>query len=175
MLSNLGYYGGSVMSNGKNRALIISAVSDWLKLLALIVLCGEAVAIAVIMVVEGDFAKTLAFIGMILLSLFVVIGIFIDRSHHPISQAKPRVALILDRSNCSYHLKRYVGEKMVDERKGDIDPISVRGLGGRYYCKLPIYTQPEMQITLTLTQQDGKKWEVTLDPEEYTLEATPCF
>lgn len=174
------------MSNGKNRALIISAVSDWLKLLALIVLCGEAVAIAVIMVVEGDFAKTLAFIGMILLSLFVVIGIFIDRSHHPISQAKPRVALIfkendeminviLDRSNCSYHLKRYVGEKMVDERKGDIDPISVRGLGGRYYCKLPIYTQPEMQITLTLTQQDGKKWEVTLDPEEYTLEATPCF
>lgn len=171
------------MSNGNNRALIISAVSDWLKLLALIVLCGEAVAIAVIMVVEGDFAKTLAFIGMILLFLSVVIGIFIDRYHHPISQVKPRVSLIfkendeminvrLNRSKCSYHLKRYVGEKMVDERKGAIEPISVtKG----YYCNLPIYIQPEMQITLTLTQEDGKEWEVTLDPEEYTLEATPCF
>lgn len=173
------------MSNGKNRASIISAVSDWLKLYALIVLCGEAVAIAVITIAEGDFAKSVAFIFMILLLLSVVLGVFIDRSRHPTSQVKPLVTLffkengemvnvLLDLSNCSYNLKRYVGEKMVEERTGDIVPIPDKDTKGRYHCKLPIYVQPDMLITLSMTQQDGKKWEAILDPEDYTLEATPC-
>ena len=74
------------MSNGKTRASfiseVLSKVSDWLKLLALIVLCGEAVGIMFILNVEDDFAKTLAFIVMILLFFSVVIGIFTDRRYH---------------------------------------------------------------------------------------------
>jgi len=81
----------------------------------------------------------------------------------------------LDRNKCFYKLRRYEGEKLVDTSEGKISPIPVTDVRGRYYCKPPILLNKDMQITMIFTQQDGKKWEAILDPEDYTLEATPCF
>jgi len=99
------------LSGKKGRASILAAISDWLKLIALVVLCGEALCIFMIQSTTQENLKFLAYSVMIILLLSIIILIFVDRFLSKTKPNKPIISPPLE-GNCFIGID--IGRKKID-------------------------------------------------------------